>query len=82
MKKDYQTKKGRLTKKEDFKLIQGDDSWGFEESPLNLKPKVSKLEKLLYIIVALWYILYVFQAVSFIIKNIKFQEELVQEPTV
>lgn len=49
-----------------FKLSQGDDSWGFQESPLKLKSKLSVAEKILYTIIGLYFLYYIFEAIKFI----------------
>ena len=70
MKKDYQTKKGRLKKRDykvDFNLTEGDDSWGFEESPLKLRATISIWEKILYTIIFAYFVYYIIQALTYII---------------
>ena len=66
MKKDFQTKKGRLTKRE-FDLQECDDSWGFENSPLSINNKMPLWEKLLYAGILGYFAYYVYQAITYII---------------
>ncbi len=62
---DYQTKKGRLTKKKpyvDFDLADSDDFFGFE-API----PVSKSEKLMYAYIAFGFGILIYQVVNFFI---------------
>lgn len=66
---DYKKAKDRLKKqnhKVDFKLTEGDDSWGFEESPLKLKTTISIWEKLLYTVILGYFAYYIINALTFI----------------
>lgn len=58
-------KKQRLIKQE-FSLSEGDDSWGFQESPLKLRTTLSTLEKVLYTIVIAYFAYYIINALTFI----------------
>ncbi len=65
MKKDYQTKKGRLTKRDykaDFRLADNDDFFGFTK-----ENKTPFLVKLIYLAIMGYVLFYVYQAVTYII---------------
>ena len=70
MKKDYQTKKGRLTKKPTyynffkahFKFLNPEDVFGFNSNTL----KLSLFEKFIGLIIAVWVIVFILQALKFI----------------
>lgn len=74
---DFQSRKGRLSKKYEQgiknvkneyigELAEGDDSWGFYESPLKLRAKFSKTEKVIYLIIIGYFVWYIFEAIKFI----------------
>ena len=62
--KDFVKKEQRL--KKHFDLAEGDDSWGFENSPLNLRTKMPLWEKLLYTAILGYFVYYIIQALTVI----------------
>lgn len=67
---DYQTRKGRLAKKKpeaDFNLADSDDFYGFQP-----RLTTTTLEKILYALVALYFLYFTYEAITFILSTVIF----------
>jgi hypothetical protein len=63
---DFQSREGRLNKS-DFKLAEGDDSWGFENSPLKLGEKMPLWLKIIYALIIGYFAYYIIEAVTYLL---------------